>query len=167
MNEQSLARQKTESAKQYLTDHLVEPFSKLRGEVEHMFDEFPSRWPALQSASRLTTSLPVPAVEMIETDDSYKVSVEVPGIDPKDVDLAVQQDMLIIKGEKREEFSESDRNHARSERSYGCFERHITMPVDANLEAVEASSKNGVITIEIPRDSESKAAVRNIPISAS
>lgn len=166
MTEQSLTRQKTDSAKQYLSEHLVEPFSRLRDEVEHMFDEFPARWPALQGASRPTSSIPVPAVELIENDDSYKVSVEVPGIDPEDIDLSVQQDMLIVKGEKREEFSESDRNNARSERSYGCFERHITLPADADLESIEANSKNGVITIEIPRDTNNTLAARKIPIGS-
>jgi len=166
MNQQSLARQKTDSAKQYLSEHLVEPFSKFRDEVEHMFDEFPARWPALQGASRLASSTPVPAVELIENDGYYKVSVEVPGIDPEDVDLSVQQDMLVLKGEKREEFSESERNYARSERSYGCFERHIILPADAQLEKIEASSKNGVITIDIPRDKESDVSVRKIPIGA-
>ena len=58
----SVTRQKTDSAKQYLSDYVVEPFSKLRGEVEHMFEEFPPRWPALQGASRLASSMPMPAV---------------------------------------------------------------------------------------------------------
>lgn len=166
MNQQSLTRQKSDSTKQYLSEYLAEPFSRLRDEVEHMFEEFPARWPALHGASRLASSVPVPAVELIENDDSYKVSVEIPGIDSEDIDLSVQQDMLIVKGEKREESSEVERNHVRSERSYGCFERHITLPADAQLESIEATSKNGVITIEIPRDKDNNLSARKIPIAA-
>ncbi len=167
MTDQSLVRQKSDSAKQYLADHLVEPFSKLRGELDHILDEFPARWPAFSSATRLASSMPVPAVEMTETDDAYKVSVEVPGIAPGDIDLSVQKDMLVLKGEKREEHSESDRTHTRSERSYGCFERHITLPADAEVDAIEASTQNGILTVNIPRDTKQRAEKRSIPISVS
>lgn len=165
MSQQSLIRQKPESKRQYLTDHLIEPFSKLRDEVEHIFDEFPARFPSLQNASRSAFSMPIPAVEMIENDQAYKISVEVPGIDINDIDLSVQQDMLVLKGEKRKEHSESDRTHSSSERTYGCFERHITLPADADVESIEANAKNGVLTIDIPRDKENKQSARSIPIN--
>ncbi len=166
MSQQSLIRQKPESTRQYLADHLIEPFSKLRDEVEHIFGEFPARFPSLQSASRSAFSMPVPAVEMIENDHTYKISVEVPGIDLEDIDLSVQQDMLVLKGEKREEHSESDRTHSSSERAYGFFERHITLPADADVESINASARNGVLMIEIPRDKENKLSARSIPIMA-
>ena len=166
MSQQSLIRQKPDSTRQYLTEHLIEPFSKLRDEVEHIFDEFPARFPSLQSASRTAFAMPVPAIEMVENDQAYKISVEVPGIDMDDIDLSVQQDMLLLKGEKREEHSESDRTHSRSERTYGCFERHITLPADADVESIEASARNGVLTIDIPRDKENKQSARSIPIAA-
>lgn len=166
MSQQSLVRQKPESSRQNLASHLIEPFSKLRDEVEHIFDEFPARFPSLQSASRSAFLMPIPAIEMIENDKAYKISVEVPGIDLDDIDLSVQQDMLVLKGEKREEHSESDRTHSSSERTYGCFERHITLPADADVESIEASTKNGVLMIEIPRDKENKQSARSIPITA-
>lgn len=166
MSQQSLIRQKPESTRQYLADHLIEPFSRLRDEVEHIFDEFPARFPSLQGASRSAFAMPIPAVDMIENDRAYKISVEVPGIDLDDIDLSVQQDMLVLKGEKREEHSESDRTHSRSERIYGCFERHITLPADADVDSIEASAKNGVLMIDIPRDKENKQSARNIPITA-
>lgn len=165
MSQQSLIRQKPEGKRQHLTDHLIEPFSKLRDEVEHIFDEFPARFPSLQSASRSAFSMPIPAVEMIENDQAYKISVEVPGIDIDDIDLSVQQDMLVLKGEKREEHSESDRSHSSSERTYGCFERHITLPADADVESIKANAKNGVLMIDIPRDKENKRSARSIPIN--
>jgi HSP20 family protein len=165
MSQQSLIRQKPESNRQHLTDHLIEPFSKLRDEVEHVFDEFPARFPSLQNASRSAFSMPKPAVEMIENDQAYKISVEVPGIDIDDIDLSIQQDMLVLKGEKREEHSESDRSHSSSERTYGCFERHITLPADADVESIKANAKNGVLTIDIPRDKENKQSARSIPIN--
>ena len=85
-----------------LSQQFLEPFHRLRDEVDRMFDEFPARWPSLHLSPRFAAGLPVPAVEMTETRKAYKVSVEVPGIEPEAIELQVDQDMLIIKGEKSE-----------------------------------------------------------------
>ncbi|KLI63035.1 hypothetical protein AAV99_12670 [Aurantiacibacter marinus] len=157
-------QRRSDAARQYFTDHVVEPFTRMRDEVEQMMGDIPTRWPSPYPASRLATLAPFPAIEMTETDDTYKVSVEVPGVAPGEIDLSVQQDMLVIKGEKREEHEEKGRDFSRSERVYGSFERRLRLPDDARSEDIEASSRDGVLTIAIPRDSESRNAARHIPI---
>lgn len=166
MNEQSLVKRRTDAARRYLDDHFVEPFTRLRNEVEEMMEDFPSRWPAPYPTSRLASLAPFPAIEMKEEDESYKVSVEVPGVKQEDIDLSVQQDMLVIKGEKRDEFEERRDDFSRSERVYGAFERRLRLPDDANPEQIAATSRDGVLTITVPRDPESKNATRHIPIKA-
>ncbi|GAA0280889.1 Hsp20/alpha crystallin family protein [Alteraurantiacibacter aestuarii] len=149
-----------------LTQQFLEPLNRLRGEIDRMFDEFPARWPSLHLPARFTASLPVPAVGMTENKKGYKVSVEVPGIEPEAIELQVEKDMLIIKGEKTEEREEEERDYALSERSYGAFERRIAMPADAMADKIEAKAKNGVLEISIPRDKEAVSERRRIEIKS-
>ena len=78
-----------------IAQQFLEPFNLLRSEVDRMFDEFPARWPALHPARFMGGMLP-PAVEMTETPQSYKISIEVPGIDPEEIVLQVEGDRLVI-----------------------------------------------------------------------
>ncbi|WP_067695684.1 Hsp20/alpha crystallin family protein [Erythrobacter sp. AP23] len=149
-----------------LADYLREPFSRLRGEVDRMFDEFPPRFPAAHFGSRYLASMPMPALEMKETDEEYRLSVEVPGVAPDDIDLTLENDMLVLKGEKREEREEKERDYSVSERRYGAFERRISLPQDAVVDGIEAKTDNGVITIAIPRDQNASPKTRKIEISA-
>lgn len=148
-----------------LSDYLREPFSRLRGEMDRMFDEFPPRFPATNLGIRYLASLPVPALEMKETDDEYRLSVEVPGVAPDDIELSVEDDILVLKGEKKEEREEKERDYSFSERSYGAFERRVSLPADAKPDAIEANTENGVIKIVIPRDQDVPAKKRKIEIS--
>lgn len=148
-----------------LADYLREPFSRLRGEMDRMFDEFPPRFPATNLGVRYLASLPVPALEMKETDDEYRLSVEVPGVAQEDIELSVENDTLVLKGEKKEEREEKERDYTFSERSYGAFERRVSLPADAKPDAIEANTDNGVIKIVIPRDKEASPKKRKIEIS--
>lgn len=147
-------------------DYLREPFSRLRGEVDRMFDEFPPRFPASYLGTRYLASLPMPALEMKETDKEYRLSVEVPGVAIEDIELSVDNDMLVIKGEKKEEREEKERDYSISERSYGAFERRVSLPPDSDFASIKASSENGVIRIIIPRDHKLANRQRKIEISA-
>ncbi len=149
-----------------LSEYLREPFHRLRGEVDRMFDEFPPRFPATNLGIRYLASLPMPALEMKETDEEYHLSVELPGVDQEDVDISVEGDMLILKGEKKEEREEKERDYTISERSYGAFERRVSLPKDGIVDQIEASSDNGVITIVIPRSQGVSEGARKIEISS-
>ncbi|KWV92124.1 Hsp20/alpha crystallin family protein [Erythrobacter sp. YT30] len=149
-----------------LSDYLREPFNRLRGEVDRIFDEFPPRFPATNLGIRYLASLPMPALEMRETDKEYHLSVELPGVPGDEVDISVEGDLLIVKGEKKEEREEKERDYTVSERSYGMFERRVALPADCDVEGIEASSENGVIAITIPRIKTAPDKGRKIEISA-
>lgn len=150
-----------------LSDYLREPFSRLRGEMDRMFDEFPPRFPVAQFGTRYLASLPMPALEMTETEKEYRISVEAPGVAASDIDLSVEKDMLVLKGEKKEEREEKERNYSISERSYGAFERRVSLPSDAVTGKISATSDKGVIKIVIPRDEKAQPEKRTIEIKQS
>lgn len=149
-----------------LSDYLREPFNRLRGEVDRIFDEFPPRFPATNFGIRYLASLPIPALEMTETDEAYHLSVELPGVPQENVDISVEGDTLILKGEKKEEREEKEREYTISERSYGAFERRVSLPKDGIPDQIDASSENGVINIVIPRSQGVSEGSRKIEISA-
>jgi HSP20 family molecular chaperone IbpA len=92
-----------------------------------------------------------------ETNDSIIVKAELPGVDPKGVDISISGDNLTIKGEKTEEKEEKGKHFHRVERSYGSFSRTISLPKSVNIDAVRAEYKNGILEINLPKIEEAKA----------
>jgi HSP20 family protein len=144
-----------------LTDQLIEPFTQLRTEVDRLFESFPFRLPTMKL--RLFAS--APALEMTETKKAYKISAELPGIDPANVEVTFEDGMLRIAGEKNEEREEDERGYRLSERSYGAFERVIELPPSANPEKISATFKNGLLAITVGKDGREKENVRKISIA--
>lgn len=91
------------------------------------------------------------AVDFSESDTSYTISAELPGIDKSDVEISIRGDMLVLSGEKRSQTDEKRENVHISERRYGHFQRAFTLPDDADAENVDARFDNGVLTISIAR----------------
>jgi HSP20 family protein len=148
-----------------LTGQMFEPMSRLRSEIDRLFEDFPVRWPAMQ-LDRLTPrmQLPVPAMEMTETDKAYKIKVEVPGMEAKDIDVTVDDDTLVISGEKKDEREEKERDIYRSERSYGAFERRVSLPSGADAAKIEAKARNGILQITLPKNEKAAASRRKIEV---
>lgn len=144
------------------TDQLIEPFTQLRTEVDRLFESFPFRLPSMKLA-RFSS---MPALEMTETNKSYKITAELPGIEPDDVEVTFDDGMLQISGEKKEEREETERGYRVSERRYGAFERAISLPSTANPDKIDARFKNGVLTITVAKDGEEKKNVRKIKIGS-
>ena len=140
-----------------LADRLVEPLSRMRSGVDHLIEDLPARLSAFQFNG-------APAVEMIESDNDYSIAVEVPGIPIEDIDLQVDRDMLILKGERRDEREEKDSDYVISERSYGSFERRITLPADAVVDEIRAEAADGVLHISIPRSADAADQRQRIEI---
>lgn len=104
-----------------------------------------------------------PRVDMSETDTALVVKADVPGVDPKDVDISIRDGTLMIKGEKKEEREQKKRNFHRMERFVGHFFRAIPLPTGVDEDNISATSGNGVVTITIPKKAGSlpkKIAVR-------
>lgn len=96
----------------------------------------------------------MPALNVEETDHAYIVEVELPGLDAEDVNIEIKGNVLTISGEK-EEKTETKEDVKRTyvvERKYGSFQRSFTLPDDADINKIEATSKKGVFTINIPKD---------------
>lgn len=104
----------------------------------------------------------LPAVDIVEDDDRYVITVEVPGAKKDDVTVELHENVLTIRGEKRSE-REGEKEHRRwVERTYGSFSRSFTLASNAAGNRVKASFENGVLTIEVPKEEESKPKVISI-----
>lgn len=127
-----------------------------------LFEEFVA---PLARMSRMDGMLRVPEADVIERENEIRVVVELPGLDPEEVDLSLENNVLSITGEKREERREGDeksRYHL-SERRYGKFTRSFVLPREVDAESIRASFDNGVLTITIPKSE--KARRRRIEIA--
>jgi HSP20 family protein len=142
------------------TEQLIEPFTQLRTEVDRLFESFPFRLPSL----KLGRFASAPALEMTETDKAYKITAELPGIEPGKVEVTFEDGLLRIAGEKSEEREENERGYRLSERSYGAFERLVELPGGADPDKIDAKFKNGVLTISVAKNNESKRNVRRISV---
>lgn len=106
-----------------------------------------------------------PHINIDATDKEYRVTIEVPGVEEKDIKLEISPEgVLTIQGEKSREKEEKGREYYCVERSYGSFERALSLPEDADQSNVNARFKNGVLTVVIPRKTLSKSQTRQIPI---
>ncbi|HEX9806657.1 MAG TPA: Hsp20/alpha crystallin family protein [Alteraurantiacibacter sp.] len=161
-----MLREATPHQETSLVEQFMEPITRLRDEVDRVFDDFPMRWPAFaRLPARFGALLPTPAIEMTETDKAYKINVEVPGIPASEIEVEAEKGLLVISGEKKEEREEKERDCVRSERSYGAFERRIALPRDADLDAIEAKASDGVLTITVARDRKAAPERRKIEIT--
>jgi HSP20 family protein len=98
----------------------------------------------------------VPALDLSETAEGYLVEAALPGIKPEDVEITVENNVLTIKGETRQEVDDKKRNFHRIERRFGAFQRTIGLPTTVKADAIHASLTNGVLRLEIPKAEEVK-----------
>ncbi|MDA8165995.1 MAG: Hsp20/alpha crystallin family protein [Desulfobacteraceae bacterium] len=106
-----------------------------------------------------------PRVDVSETEDEVRVKAELPGLAPDDLDISLDRDRLILKGEKKEEREKEEKGYYLSERSFGSFYRAIQLPAEVNPQKVEASFKNGVLDIKMGKQEEAKKRVTHIKVS--
>ncbi len=127
--------------------------SRLRSEMDRLWDEyFGSGRRALQPLEEAW----MPAVDISETSDKITVKAEIPGMEAKDIDISMVGDTLTIKGEKKAEREEKDENFHLVERTYGSFSRSMKLPAAVDADKVEATYKNGVLTVVLPKKEEVK-----------
>ncbi|MDX1431681.1 MAG: Hsp20/alpha crystallin family protein [Gammaproteobacteria bacterium] len=104
--------------------------------------------------------------EFSETDDGYALSLEVPGMEEKDVDVSVSDDTITIKGEKRESTEKKEKDYHLTERRYGSFQRVFTLPRGVNIEAIQAKLAKGVLEINMPKTKEAQARKRKVDVKS-
>jgi HSP20 family protein len=92
-----------------------------------------------------------PNLDIREGEKQYEVSLEMPGVSKDDVDVEVRGDALIIRGEKKREDSHEEGEYQYTERSYGSFQRVLSLPEDADSDSIEAGFENGILRVKLPR----------------
>jgi HSP20 family protein len=133
--------------------------SALQREMNRLFEQFFGELPSLDIASRGWT----PRLEMAEMKDSLTIKAELPGLEAKDVDVAISGDTLTIKGEKKQDHEDKDETHYLMERTYGAFSRMVRLPAPVAADKIKATFKNGVLAINLPKTEAAKQ--KAIPIN--
>ncbi|WP_454857893.1 Hsp20/alpha crystallin family protein [Rhizobium binxianense] len=143
-----------------------DPFLSLHREVNRLFDDvfrgFGSGLPSFGNGSAFSAGWP--SVEISDTDKEIKVTAEVPGLEEKDIEVLLNDGVLTLKGEKRSESEDKDRQF--SERYYGRFERRIPLGVEVKDDQVDARFKNGVLTVTLPKSEKAQSQVKRIAIKS-
>ena len=129
--------------------------------LNRMLDEAFSGFPFQQGAGVLTSAW-VPACDVCEDRENVMINVEIPGVRPEDVKLTVENNVLTIHGEKKEENRTEEQQMHRYERSYGFFERSFALPNSVDPEGIDARYEHGILRITIPK--AEKARPREIPV---
>lgn len=143
-----------------------------RGEMDRLFDRFgfPSlrRMFDFEPGWRPMSSLSIsaPPIDISEDEKAYKIAAELPGLDAKDVDVSVTGDMLVLKGEKRQEKEEKDKNYYFSERAYGAFQRSFELPASVERDKIAADFSKGVLTITLPKTPEAQKQPKKIEVKS-
>lgn len=141
------------SPKRELASRPSELFSVQR-EINRLFDNFFHG--DVQADDSLFSSVWAPAVDIAEQDDQYVVKIELPGVNKDDVKITLESNILTIRGEKKQEKEIKEDNYHRMERSYGSFQRSFTLPATVKSDKIDASFKDGILTVSLPKAEEAK-----------
>lgn len=145
---------------------------QLHREIDRLFDEafrgfgFPALRPSLLSDSVFSRSAFDAKLNVASDDKAYHISLEAPGMTEKDINLELSNDVLVIRGEKKEENETKDKHYYRVERSYGSFQRVLNLPDDCDQDAIKANMKNGLLEITLPRKALPVPNKKQIPINS-
>ncbi len=127
-------------------------FERMRRDMDRFWDSFFER--GVRRTEEEGEWLPF--LDVAETKDEIVVKAEVPGMDPKDIDISLSDGLLTIKGEKKQEREEKQEDYHLVERSYGTFTRSIRLPKEVRRDKISASYKNGVLKVTLPKSEEAK-----------
>jgi len=152
------------------------PFEALHREIDRLFDDFGGgfwRSPFRRSVfdlepfwRRELSWETAPAMDIAETEKAYEITAELPGMSESDVEVVASNGGLTIKGEKREEKEEKKKDYYLSERRYGSFERRMQIPEGVDVDKIEASFKNGVLTVTLPKTAQAQEPEKKISVKA-
>ena len=152
------------------------PFESLRREVDRLFDDFSGgMWRSpfgrsffdIEPFRRAETGFgSVPAVDITQSDKGYEITAELPGMEDKDIEVKLANGVLTLRGEKRAEKEEKNKDYYVRERSFGSFERSFQVPEDVDADKVNASFKKGVLTVMLPKSAQAQKAEKKIEVKA-
>ncbi len=137
-----------------------DPFKELtslREDMERLFNSFFERYPREKAEGFWS-----PPLDVEETENEFVIKAELPGMKKEDIKVSLSGDTLTISGEKKKEAEEKGKTYYRMERSYGKFQRTITLPAEVEMDKAKASYQNGVLTLNLPKSEVARP--REIPI---
>jgi len=134
----------------------------LQDDMNRIFDEF-FRGDFLGNDTFFTRDWN-PAVDVVENKDNYVLNAELPGINKDDVKITLENNVLTIRGEKKNEFEKKEGNYHRVERNYGSFERSFTIPGTVKADNIDAQYKDGVLTLTLPKAEEAKPKMIDVKV---
>ena len=130
-------------------------FREFRGELDKAFNRDLAGYTE-------TASDWVPSVDIKEGKDAYEVVADVPGVNPKDIDISLEDGVLTVKGERKSESKDESEGYTRTERVYGSFYRRFTLPETADADNISAKTEHGVLRLNIPK--KEKALPKRITV---
>lgn len=126
----------------------------MQREMNRLFDNFLQG--GVQDDGTFGLSNWTPAVDIVERENEFEVKVELPGVRKEDVKITLESSVLTIRGEKKQEKEEKEDSFHRVERSYGAFQRSFTLPTSVKSEKIDASYRDGILVIALPKAEEAK-----------
>lgn len=142
-----------------------QPFASLQREIDRLFEDFTRGFPAMSSLGRTPAGV-MPSIDVTETDKDIEITAELPGLEKKDVQINVADDVLTIRGEKKSEKEEKDKNYRLVERSYGSFERRLQLPSGVDPDIIKASIAKGVLTVTVPKPEPARSKTIEVKSAA-
>lgn len=141
------------------------PVGWLRNEIDRLFDDFSFARPA-RSIFNFPTAFDAlqPAADLVDDGKAYRLSVELPGLKQQEIDVEYRDGTLTISGEKKEESERKENGTILSERRFGSFRRHMTLPADVDPNGIKADYKDGVLTLTLNKDENAAIRPRKIQI---
>lgn len=131
--------------------------SRFQDDFNNLFRSAFERWPAfMDDDSNVVTSEWAPSVDIVEEDKQFVINADIPGVDPKDIEVSMENNMLTIKGERKTEKKEEKNGYHRTECSRGVFYRRLTLPESADPDKITAKGKNGVLKITLGKRAAAK-----------
>lgn len=136
-------------------DRLVaSPFMSLQREIDRLFEDFSRGFPTIAGNGAIAL---MPSMDVTETDKEIEITAELPGLEEKDVQINVADNILTIRGEKKAEKEQKDKNYRLVERSYGAFERTLELPEGVNADAIKANISKGLLKVTVPKPAPTQA----------
>lgn len=138
-------------------------FNRFQEDFNQLVRSMNERWPLFNDEeSNVVTSEWMPAVDIVEEDNQFVIKADIPGVDPKDIQVSMDNGMLSIKGERKTEKKEKGNGFRRVECSHGMFYRRFSLPESADPEKISAKGKNGVLTITLGKREAAKPKLISI-----
>lgn len=139
--------------------HYLDPFNEMENLTRNFWNDLPFRNVTVAGEFDF-----IPRLDIAETDKTIEVKTELPGLEKKDVDVTLENDLLVIKGEKKHEEEEKERHFHRVERHFGSFQRTVRLPAEVDPKKIIATFKEGVLTVTMNKTDTGREKVTHVEI---